>query len=207
MTFSELKNKVINYLNRPDLSNIVGDFINMAMHRLEKENSGFGNWKCMEKRKTVTTSEPYISIPSRYKEAIWLKVIDGNRYYDLSKTSPQTALSLYPYIDESKGRPVIYSTIMATNEFLVRPTPDKEYTFDLYYYAYTADLVNDDDTNWWTENAWEVLLYGALGEASPYLVNDERIAVWKGFYDISIARIMQSEKNEEFSGKQYIRTV
>lgn len=205
MNFGQLKSKVALYLNRDDLAAQIGDFINMTIHRVEKENSGFGNWKCMEKREIVTTSEAYIFIPQRFKEAIWFKVKDGDRYYDLQKTSPKHALNLYPYPDSGKGRPVIFSTIKATNEFLVRPTPDKFYTFDLYYYVYSPDLSADTDTNWWTENAWEILLYGALGEAEPYLVNDSRIVVWKGFFDLAVARLRNAEQAETFSSYQAIR--
>jgi hypothetical protein len=35
----------------------------------------------------------------------------------------------------------------------------------------------------------ELYLYGALIEAEPYLVNDERIGIWKGFWDEAVRDI------------------
>jgi len=38
-----------------------------------------------------------------------------------------------------------------------------------------------------------LLLYGTLLEATPFLKNDERIAVWQGFYDRSLAALGQED--------------
>ncbi len=52
-----------------------------------------------------------------------------------------------------------------------------------------ALLDEDSQTNWLTENAPEVLLYGTLLEATPFLKNDERIPVWQNMYDRSAAML------------------
>ncbi len=205
MTFGQLKSKVLAYLNRTDLIDIVGDFINIAMRKLEKDNSAFGNWKCMEKRKQTVTNEQYISIPTGYKEPIWFSVIENNLYYPIKKVSQLDILENV-YDSTQKGRPLYYATIYATQEFLLIPAPDKEYTFELYYYGYTPDLVDDSDTNWWTENAWEVLLYGALLEAEPYLYGDEkRIILWKSMFDDVLTRLRKAEQAETYAGRQSVK--
>jgi hypothetical protein len=40
-----------------------------------------------------------------------------------------------------------------------------------------------NQTNWTTDFAPNAILHGALLQATPFLKNDERIAVWQGIYD------------------------
>ena len=44
-------------------------------------------------------------------------------------------------------------------------------------------------TNWITEYAPQLLLYGTLVEATPFLKNDERIPVWQSMYDRAAAML------------------
>ncbi len=196
-----MKALIANYLSRDDIGSVSGIFINLAQKRIEREH----NWKCMEKRQTTSTSDAYISIPPRFKEHKSLMIFEGGRYYSLMKTSYDHALSVYPLESDNRGMPLIFATVQATNEFLVRPTPDKVYNYDLYYYQYTAELTEDTDTNWWTDVAWDVLLYASLGESAPYLMADERLITWKALYDVAVARLKSVERAEEFSGAQFIR--
>jgi hypothetical protein len=45
----------------------------------------------------------------------------------------------------------------------------------------------------------DALLYATLAEAQPYLMNDERIAVWSSMYDRAIANIRENDKGATFS--------
>jgi hypothetical protein len=47
----------------------------------------------------------------------------------------------------------------------------------------------DTPTNVVLDTYPELYLYGALIEAEPYLVDDQRIALWKGMYDDAVTRI------------------
>jgi len=49
-------------------------------------------------------------------------------------------------------------------------------------------------------NCVDALLYGALAEAEPYLMNDARIPVWASLYDRSIANITQADEGAEYAG-------
>jgi hypothetical protein len=45
------------------------------------------------------------------------------------------------------------------------------------------------------------LLYAALGEAEPYLMNDARLQTWAALYDRSITAISTADQNGEFGGQ------
>ena len=49
--------------------------------------------------------------------------------------------------------------------------------------------------NWYTENAPEVLLYGALLEAKPFIMDDARIPVWQTFFNEAVSTLIEEEKN------------
>lgn len=196
MTFADLKTKVADYIKRTDLTSVVPTFIQIAQRKIERQY----NFKYMEVRATTASSEAYLTLPARFKELIWFKVKDGNLYYDLNHTAPAHALSLYPDIVSNTGIPAYVATMTNQNEFLIRPTPDKSYTFDIYYYNYLAELSADGDTNWLTNNAWELLLYGAMIEAELYMHNDERVATWATLLSDAAAQLLKAEKLEQLSG-------
>lgn len=199
MNFGDLKTKVAAYLNRTDLTTEIPNFINLAQRDAERgqvilhDRLTIINWTCMKKRQTVSSDEAYITLPDNIKEVRWLKILLNGRYYPLDAVSPETALNLYHYPSDAEGRPVLFAFLDEQGELLVRPTPDQTYTYDMGFYAYSDELVNDSDTNWWTDNAWEVLLYGALAQAEPYLMNDPRIATWKGLYESALQKLAKAE--------------
>jgi hypothetical protein len=45
------------------------------------------------------------------------------------------------------------------------------------------------------------LLYAALGEAEPYLMNDARLQTWASLYDRAISSITIADQSSEYSGQ------
>lgn len=86
-------------------------------------------------------------------------------------------------------------------QWMVRPIPDVDYTLILTAYQFTPLLDGVIYlTNWWTQYQWDVILYGALVEASPYHKADERTAMWKQLHDDNLAKLVRSDRYEQFSG-------
>jgi len=75
------------------------------------------------------------------------------------------------------------------SHWLVVPTPDAAYPFEILYYELPPLLDEETQTNWLTEYAPQLLLYAALVEATPFLKNDERIPVWQTMYDRAAAML------------------
>jgi hypothetical protein len=212
MNFLALKQKVADYLNRTDLTAQIPDFVITAQRDLERgqfildSKMTLVNWNCMKQRKTVSSSEVYLTLPERIKEVRWVKILLNDRYYSLTKKDPDVSLSMWPYptVGDVQSRPEVYAFLEEQNELLLRPTPDQSYTYDMGFYAYTADLAADGNTNWWTTNAWEILLYGALVRAEPYLMNDPRLEVWKKFYEEAVAKLAKAEKAGRAGGERLV---
>jgi hypothetical protein len=90
--------------------------------------------------------------------------------------------------DSETGVPRFYADYDYSN-WLIAPTPDADYPFEVQIYQLGALLDDTQQTNWLTVYAPDVLLYAALLEATPFLKNDERIPVWQGLYDRSLAAL------------------
>jgi hypothetical protein len=56
-------------------------------------------------------------------------------------------------------------------------TPGEDYDVEIVYRGNIPDLATNS-TNWLLTLAPDLYLYGTLLEASPYIQNDERLAVW-----------------------------
>lgn len=77
--------------------------------------------------------------------------------------------------------------------WLLAPTPAAAQTLEVLYYEQPRFLDDEYQTNWLTEYAPDLLLYGTLLEAAPFLKNDQRLATWQALFD----RAAQSLSNED----------
>lgn len=85
----------------------------------------------------------------------------------------------------ASGNPLFYANYNV-NHFFIVPTPAQAFPFELTYYERPTPLSESVQTNFFTQNTPDALLYGSLLQAVPYLKNDERIETWKKFYDMAI---------------------
>jgi hypothetical protein len=192
-TYSDLQTSIANYLARSDLTSIIPDFITLAENRLRRE------LRIRQMLKSVTTStvasDSTVELPSDFLEVRDF-VVQTNPLTPLSYSSP-SSLSNDPRASQV-GVPKSY-TILA-NDFLLSPVPDGVYTARLLYYAAPAYLSGANTSNVFLNVAPDGLLYGALVEAEPYLMNDARINTWGSMYDRAISSLIKSDEEGQFSG-------
>lgn len=80
------------------------------------------------------------------------------------------------------GAPIYYADWNLEN-FLVVPTPDQAYPWELVFYQRVPPLCAETQTNFFTQYAPDLVLYGSLLETAPFLKNDERIPTWQDRFD------------------------
>jgi hypothetical protein len=202
MYLNELQDKVTAYLNRSDLSAYITDFINLAQRRLEETD----DWPWLEQVQSgsILESSPTISIPSALRKVKSLRVTADGYTYDCRQTSIDD-LTLLPTSYGSTGRPRYFAIDWANNVIKFAPEPDRDYTYELRYIPYSDDLSESNNHNIWTDEHWNVLLYGALLEAQPFLLDDARLQIWLGIYQEAVRRLVFVKNSLEFSGYQNIR--
>lgn len=191
--YTDLKTTIANYLGRSDLTSQIPDFISLAEIRLAREL----RIRQMLKTATATTTagDSTVGLPSDFLEMRDLYVA-GNPRITVSYQTP-SIFSRNSRADES-GKPVFYT--MRGLEFEFAPIPDAEYTLQMVYYAKPTALSSNNLSNVFMANTPDALLYGALLEAEPYLMNDARAQVWNTFYNVAIEKLKVSDDESEYAG-------
>ena len=192
-TYLDLKTTVANYLGRSDLTAQIPDFIRLAEDRLRRE------LRVRQMLKVVTApttaGDATVSIPADFLQIRDIH-LTGNPVYTLEYMSPS---SFYRNARSAEsGVPVNY-TLLAS-EFIFAPQPDGVYSLKMLYYAKPDYLSDSNTSNTFLANFPDALLYGALAEAEPYLMNDARIQVWASLYDRSVSNINVADEGAEYAG-------
>ena len=191
--YSDLKTTVANYLARTDLTAQIPDFIHLAEVRLRRD---LRIRQMLRSVQTIMTGgDATVSLPSDFLELRDL-FINTNPIRDLQYLTP-SLLSRNGRGTES-GLPVFYSIIGA--DFKFAPVPDSNYTLEMLYYSAPTLLSDLNTSNTFLANAPDLLLYGSLIEAEPYLMNDARIQLWAGMYDRGLSALNSSDDRSESSG-------
>lgn len=194
-TFTTLKQDVQRYLERgatlaadPIVYEQIPRLINLAERRIARELKiqGFINVVTT----TVQSGQSVVTKPDRWRDTVSITLGTGasnNTRKSLFSRAYEYMRSYWPDATAT-GEPVFYADY-DYNHWLLAPTPDAEYPLEILYYQLPQLLDEENQTNWLTDNAPELLLYGTLLEATPFLKNDDRIAVWQNMYDRSAAML------------------
>lgn len=192
-SYSDLQTSVANYLGRSDLTAVIPDFIRFAETRLARE------LRTRKMLKSATSSmvagDARVALPTDFLEVRDLYT-QGNPRMPVTYMSP-SGFTRDARADES-GLPVFYTVLSA--EFQFAPIPDTAYVLEILYYAQPTVLSDTNSSNVFLANYPDALLYGALLEAEPYLINDARSQTWATLYDRAIKNIQDSDQNSEYSG-------
>jgi hypothetical protein len=192
-SYSDLKTAIAGYLARSDLTSQIPDFITLAETRLRRD------LRIRQMLKTVTTattaSDSTVELPSDFLEARDFVVV-GNPVQPLNYLSPSLFNRNARAADA--GKPLDY-TILA-NDFQLAPIPDGAYTVKLLYFAAPTFLSDSNTSNAFLANCPDLLVYGSLLEAEPWLMNDARINTWGTMFDRALSALTRSDEQGQYSG-------
>lgn len=173
-TYSELKTAVGDWLNRSDLTSAIPNFIALAEAQMNRQI----RHRKMVTRSDATLDTSYFAVPSDWQENIRFQ-LNTNPITPLVYITPeQMTEDSQVYI--TSGQPMFFT--MVGQQFQVLPAPDGSYTGELLYYGKIPSLSEAEPTNWLLTEAPDIYLYAALTQSAPYLKEDERTAVWAGYY-------------------------
>lgn len=190
-TYTELKSTIADYLARDDLDTKIPDFIRLAEQRLRRDL----RIRQMLKVATADTTadDSTVSLPSDFLAMKDLH-LDTNPVRVLQFQNTSNFFRNARTTD--KGVPTMYTLL--GSEFQFAPYPDATYTLRMVYYHKPDFLSDSNASNLFLANCPDLLLYGALAEAEPYLMNDERIATWASLYDRGLASLRASDDDSEY---------
>lgn len=193
LTFTSLQTDVRAYMERgtvndPTVFSQLPRLINLAERRLARELKVQGFITAATSTLTIGTC--VIDKPDRWRETISFNIGTGansNKRVHLFPRSYEYLRYYWPD-DSLTAQPEFYSDY-DYRHWIVAPTPDLAYPFEVVYYELPALLDETSTTNWATEFAPNCLLYATLIEASVFLKDDERTKTWQDLYDRSISAL------------------
>ena len=193
-TFAQVRARVQSYLlDVPTaLLSEIPAMVNAVIRRAQEKH----NFRVMETTfaDQVTTKEvrKLANKPTDWKESRgdpWYKDVKGSLYQMEWAPSLQDAVRAYDdYPTVDKGYPM--HLLEQDTEFWVYPYPDGlsdhpggEYRITIPYWKFLAALSADSDSNWFTTNAEDFVVYGAVGEGFAFNFDETRHQFWGLTYD------------------------
>lgn len=180
------------YLARSDLSTFIPNFLQNAQAKMYRSL----RIRPMEAALSVTIASGVAAVPADYLDLKYAYV-NSTPIRFLERSTPEQIYTNYSTRSAS-GEPAWIAR--EADNFIFGPYPDSTYTIAGIYYKQLTLLSGSNTTNWFTTNAPDALLYGALLEAQPFLMNDKRIPTWQALFSESIDTIESQEKRERYSG-------
>jgi len=193
-SYSDLKTTIANYLARSDLTSVIPDFIRLAEERLRRDLRI--RQMLVVATAATTGGDSTVGLPTDFLEMRDIH-FNTNPISSVSYESPNTFYQSTRATES--GIPRTYTVLASELQFA--PIPDTAYTAQMLYYAKPPLLSDSNASNVFLANCPDALLYAALGEAEPYLMNDARLQVWASLYDRSVASISNSDQSSEYSGQ------
>ncbi len=196
LTFDSLQTDLRQYLERgtsvdPTVFDQLPRLINLAERQLANSLKILGFVNVVTD--TLTIGQSVIPKPDRWRDTISINIGVG-------ATQIRTPIfpRVYEYLrrywpdEDLTDQPKFYADWDYFN-WLIAPSADFAYPFEVNYWQLPALLDSANQTNWTTDFAPNALLHGALTQAAPFLNNDERLPVWQGIYDRDVMILEQQD--------------
>ena len=192
-TYAELQTAVANWLDRAALTDRIPEFIALGEARMNR----LLRLRMMEGKYTASTvgAQRNYALPTGYVQMRNFQ-INLTPIRPLQYVTPEVYDRLWG--GSSSGTPEVY-TIVA-NELQLGPKPDSVMTMEmLFYKKITALSVSNTTEQMLTENP-DIYLYGALMEAEPFIMNDERVGLWAQGFAQAVQALQEQDNKDRHSG-------
>ena len=171
-TYGTLKTAIENYVDTSETTFVatLPTFIKQAEERILK-NVWLDNFK-KNVTGTATSGTTYLGMPTDFLAPFSLATISSNTYNFLLLKQVSFMKSYKP-VSTDTGSPKYYAEFNS-DSFILAPTPNADFTFELHYFYRPASLTAgaDSGTTWLSQNAVNCMLYGSLVEAGTFLKMD-----------------------------------
>lgn len=201
MTYDSLVADISSYLERTDQATLqkIPTFIMLAEQVIASQIKFLGNL-------TVAASQLEQGSNIVDKPARWHKTVSMN--ITVAGERRPVLLRKYEYIRNYWPNPALQDVPKFFCDYdythwLIGPTPNAPFNFEVLYYERVQPLDSSNQTNWFTIYAPQALLYGTLLQAMPFLKNDARIAMWQDQYN-QIMAVLKTEDKLRIADRQAI---
>lgn len=189
-SYATLQSSLQSWMVKPNQD--VTEFIQLAEARLKRDPRAR-----KLQRRSFQISADDTPLPSDYQATeSWYH--DGPTYFGEIQVVPSDRLGEIKARLGTTGPPSYVSVIDTVARFA--PSPDAAYTTKLVYWRKLIDLSPTNTTNWLLTDHPDIYLHGSLLQATPYLKDDRRLAVWSELYERALEELHQATQMNQFGG-------
>lgn len=188
-TYAQLKTAIQDYSDYSETSfvNNLDNFIKTTEERILK------TVQLPVFRKNVTgtgtSGNTYLSTPTDFLAPYSLALIDSSSNYNYLLIKHVSFIRDYTPNPSTTGEPLYYG-LFDDNTFILAPSPNSNFSFELNYYYRPSSLTAglDNGITWLSDNAPNALLFGALVEAAVFMKQDPNtIGLYESKYQEAVA--------------------
>lgn len=171
MNYGELKTAIRNYTEVD--SNVLSDAILKTIVE-QVENRIYREAQIDSYRQYATSNmvvgQRYVSVPTGLRNIRYVQITDSSGNQSFLEQKDTSYMAEYdPTPGSSYGTPKYYAN-WDEDTWVVAPTPSDTYAITMAYYAQPATITSSDSaTNYVSNNASDLLLYGSLSETYKML--------------------------------------
>lgn len=205
MTYSTLFSDVQKYLERgqsgttdPTVYEQIPRLINAAERKIIQLLKLQGTIEVLNDPQGLTPGLSVIPKPDRWRETVSISYVDGdgvgNQRVTIYPRSYEYCRTYWPdeSVQDATNKPKFYADYNYKN-WLIVPTSPGTYPVEIICYCQPPLLSATNQRNFFTDYTPNMLLYGVLLEATPFIKNDERISTWQAFYELEISSLTNQD--------------
>lgn len=193
-SYSTLVTAITNWLDRDDLSDRIPEFIALAEARFNRVLRIRMMETISADITTVGGTKDY-SLPDGYVQMKEFH-LTTDPIVPLTYVTPANMFRMAA--GSTSGKPTLYTII--ADHVTLGPTPDGEYTTSMLYYSRLDPITASSQTTPMLTQNPDVYLYGALLEAEPFLMNDQRVQLWFAGFEQAIDNLQEQDNKDRHSG-------
>lgn len=194
LTYSSLLTDVAGYCERSDsaFTSQIPTFIMFAENKIIAELKNIS--ETVPTTGNLTAGTATLPKPALWRETISFNITAVGQRVPLLPRLYEYCRSFWPN-PSKQAQPRFYADYDASN-FLLVPTPDQAYPFELVYFGKVTPLDSGHQTNWFTVNAPQLVLAGTMVEAHTWLKNWDQVDAWQQRYDRSLSALTHEEERK-----------
>ena len=190
-TYTNLQTAIAGELDRTDLTDSIPLFITLAEAEIDRV------LRRTVSRQTIVINSESTTLSSSIAELRSIRLVTGSPAQDLSMdvVTPEMLSDVRARHGNVAGRPVAASVI--GGKLVVAPPPDTAYNAEIVAYLGLTKLSATNPSNVILTEAPDLYFYGALTHSAPWLQHDERIEVWRSFFQNALDQLHDRREREE----------
>jgi hypothetical protein len=187
-TYDNLVADVISYMERDDAGFVaqIPNLIGLAESAIAAELKTLLQLTVVET--TLAVNQVILNKPARWRKTVSMKI---NGAPILLRSQDYVA----QYQSESTAGTPKYYAEYDYNNFAIAPSPSANSNVEIIYYSEIQPLDSSNQTNLFTRECPQAMLFGTLLQAQGFLKALDKLPVWKSYYTDSLGALKKEDSS------------